>query len=330
MHRRTLHRTNSRPVPLANQRRQGIRMKQFMMKWIRAMRAPFFTASAVPVLVGTALAFNLTGRFNLYKFILVLIGVPLFNAGTNLANDYYDHKTGNDEMNTRVTPFSGGSRVIQEGTVPPRQMLAASLLFFAAGSIIGLYLNAVTPGNVVLYLGIFGFLSGFFYTAAPVLIGYRGIGEFVVGLDLGTLAILGAYYVQAHSLSWPAFWLSLPIGFLVAAILYINQFPDYDADKAVGKKHLVVRLGKRKAVYGYYLLILATYSVILATVVFKLVTPFVLLSFLTLPIALGAVKILKSNFDKFTELIPAQAKTIQTHLLTGLLLSLGLVIGKIV
>jgi 1,4-dihydroxy-2-naphthoate octaprenyltransferase len=330
LHRRTLHRTNSRPVPLANQRRQGIRMKQFMMKWIRAMRAPFFTASAVPVLVGTALAFNLTGRFNLYKFILVLIGVPLFNAGTNLANDYYDHKTGNDEMNTRVTPFSGGSRVIQEGTVPPRQMLAASLLFFAAGSIIGLYLNAVTPGNVVLYLGIFGFLSGFFYTAAPVLIGYRGIGEFVVGLDLGTLAILGAYYVQAHSLSWPAFWLSLPIGFLVAAILYINQFPDYDADKAVGKKHLVVRLGKRKAVYGYYLLILATYSVILATVVFKLVTPFVLLSFLTLPIALGAVKILKSNFDKFTELIPAQAKTIQTHLLTGLLLSLGLVIGKIV
>jgi 1,4-dihydroxy-2-naphthoate octaprenyltransferase len=305
-------------------------MKQFVTKWIRAMRAPFFTASAVPVLVGTALAFNLTGRFNLYKFILVLVGVPLFNAGTNLANDYYDHKTSNDEINTRVTPFSGGSRVIQEGTVSPKHMLAASLLFFAAGSIIGLYLNAVTPGNVVLYLGIFGLLSGFFYTAAPVLIGYRGIGEFVVGLDLGTLAILGAYYVQAHSLSWPAFWLSLPIGFLVAAILYINQFPDYDADKAVGKKHLVVRLGKKKAVYGYYLLILATYSVILATVVFKLVTPFVLLSFLTLPIALGAVKVLKSNFDKFTELIPAQAKTIQTHLLTGLLLSLGLVIGKIV
>ncbi len=321
---------SSKPVHRIDRRRAGIRMKRFMMKWIRAMRAPFFTASAVPVLVGTALAFNLTGRFNLYKFILVLIGVPLFNAGTNLANDYYDHKTGNDEINTKITPFSGGSRVIQEGAVSPKQMLAASLLFFAAGSIIGLYLNAVTPGNVILYLGIFGLLSGFFYTAAPVLIGYRGVGEFVVGLDLGTLAILGAYYVQAHSLSWPAFWLSLPIGFLVAAILYINQFPDYDADKAVGKKHLVVRLGKRKAVYGYYLLILATYSVILATVVFKLVTPFVLLSFLTLPIALGAVKILKSNFDKFTELIPAQAKTIQTHLLTGLLLSLGLVIGKIV
>lgn len=308
----------------------GSPLKRFVAKWIRAIRAPFFTASAVPVLVGTALAWNITGRFSLHKFVLVLIGVPLFNAGTNLANDYYDHKTGNDEINTRVTPFSGGSRVIQEGTVRPKQMLIGSLVFFAVGSIIGLYLNAVTPGNLILYLGIFGLLSGFFYTAAPVLIGYRGIGEFIVGLDLGTLAILGAYYVQAHSLSWPAFWLSLPIGFLVAAILYINQFPDYDADKAVGKKHLVVRLGKRKAVYGYYLLILSTYAVILGSVAFKLITPFVLFSFLTLPIALGAVKILRSNFDKFAELVPAQAKTIQTHLFTGLLLTVGLIIGRVV
>jgi len=294
------------------------------------MRAPFFTASAIPVLVGTALAWNMTGRFDWFKFLLVLIGVPLFNGGTNCANDYYDHRTGNDDININPTPFSGGSRVIQKGVVPPRQMLVASFLFFGLGSVIGLYLNAVTPGNLVLYLGIFGLVTGFFYTATPVLIGYRGIGEVVVGLDLGTLAIIGAYYVQAHSLNWSVFWISLPIGFLVAAILYINQFPDYDADKAVNKKHLVVRLGKRKAVYGYYFLIAATYLVIAGSVIFKMVTPFVLVSFLTLPISWGAVRILKSNYDKFAELIPAQAKTIQTHLLVGLLLSVGLIVGKIV
>ncbi len=305
-------------------------MKDFIKKWIIAIRAPFFTASAIPVLVGSALAWNITGKFSLSKFILVLVGVPLFNAGTNLANDYYDHKTGNDEINTKVTPFSGGSRVIQNRVIPPKHMLIGSFLFFGLGSIIGLYLNAITPGNLILYLGIFGLLTGFFYTAAPVLIGYRGVGEFVVGLNLGTLTIIGAYYVQAHSLSWPAFWLSLPIGFLVAAILYINQFPDYDADKAVNKKHLVVRLGKRKAVYGYYFLIGATYMVIAGSVIFRMVTPFILISFLTLPLALGAIKTLKSNYDKFAELIPAQAKTIQTHLFTGLLLSLGLVIGRVV
>jgi 1,4-dihydroxy-2-naphthoate octaprenyltransferase len=305
-------------------------MKNFIRKWLVAIRAPFFTASAIPVLVGTALAWNMTGRFNWFKFILVLLGVPMFNAGTNMANDYYDHKTGNDEANVNLTPFSGGSRVIQKGMVPPKQMLIGSFVFFGLGSVIGLYLNAVTPGNIILYLGIFGLLTGFFYTATPVLIGYRGIGELIVGLDLGVLAVIGAFYVQAQSLSWPAFWISLPIGFMVAGILYINQFPDYDADKAVNKKHLVVRLGKKKAVYGYYLLIAATYLVIAGSVVFKMVTPFALISFLTLPISLGAIKILKTNYDKITELIPAQAKTIQTHLFTGLLLSIGLVIGRIV
>jgi 1,4-dihydroxy-2-naphthoate octaprenyltransferase len=305
-------------------------IKDFIKKWIVAIRAPFFTASAIPVLVGTALAWNLTGKFSFYKFILTLVGVPLFNAGTNLANDYYDHKTGNDEINTNLTPFSGGSRVIQNGLVPPKHMLIGSFLFFGLGSVIGLYLNAVTPGNLILFLGIFGFLSGFLYTFTPILIGYRGWGEFLVGLNLGTLAIIGAYYVQAHTLSWAVFWVSLPIGFLVAAILYINQFPDYEADKAVNKKHWVVRLGKKKAIYGYYFLISATYLVIAGSVIFKVVTPFALVSFLTLPLAIGAIRILKLNYDKIAELIPAQAKTVQMHLLVGLLLSLGFVVGRII
>ena len=305
-------------------------MKEFVKKWIKGIRAPFFTASAIPVLVGTALAWNMTGKFSLYKFILVLVGVPLFNAGTNLANDYYDHKTGNDDINTSLTPFSGGSRVIQNGLIPAKHILIGSFLFFGRGSVIGLYLNAITPGNLVLYLGIFGLLSGFLYTATPVLIGYRGVGELVVGLNLGTLTIIGSYFVQAHSVSWPVFWMSLPIGFLVAAILYINQFPDYEADKAVDKKHLVVRLGKRRAVYGYYLLIAATYLVIAGSVLFRMVTPFALVSFLTLPLAVSAVRTLKSNYDKIAELIPAQAKTIQTHLFTGLLLTLGLIVGRVI
>jgi 1,4-dihydroxy-2-naphthoate octaprenyltransferase len=305
-------------------------MKEFVKKWIKGIRAPFFTASAIPVLVGTALAWNMTGKFSLYKFILVLVGVPLFNAGTNLANDYYDHKTGNDDINTSLTPFSGGSRVIQNGVIPAKHMLIGSFLFFGLGSVMGLYLNAITPGNLVLYLGIFGLLSGFLYTATPVLIGYRGVGELVVGLNLGTLTIIGSYFVQAHSVSWPVFWMSLPIGFLVVAILYINQFPDYEADKAVDKKHLVVRLGKRRAVYGYYLLIAATYLVIAGSVLFRMVTPFALVSFLTLPLAVGAVRTLKSNYDKIAELIPAQAKTIQTHLFTGLLLTLGLIVGRVI
>jgi 1,4-dihydroxy-2-naphthoate octaprenyltransferase len=98
----------------------------------------------------------------------------------------------------------------------------------------------------------------------------------------------------------------------------------------VNKRHWVVRLGKKKAVYGYYFLISATYLVIVGSVIFGVVTPFALVSFLTLPLAIGAIKILRVNYDRIAELIPAQAKTVQMHLLVGLLLSLGFVVGRIV
>ena len=142
--------------------------ENFIKKWLVALRAPFFTASLVPVLVGGTLAYNQTGEFHFWKFILTLLGVVCFNAGTNLANDYYDHKTTDDDINPSPTPFTGGSRVIQKGLILPKNMLFASFLFFGIGSVIGLYLNAITPGNLVLLLGIIGILSGFLYTAAPV------------------------------------------------------------------------------------------------------------------------------------------------------------------
>jgi len=302
----------------------------FVKKWFIALRAPFFTASLVPVLVGASLAYNQTGKFYFSRFILTLLGVVCLHAGTNLANDYYDHRTKDDDINLNPTPFSGGSRVIQNELIPAKSILFASLLFFALGSIVGLYLNKITPGNLVLLLGIIGVLSGFLYTAAPVMFGYRGWGELVVGLNFGVLVVLGSYYVQTHSLSWRAFWASLPISFLIAAILYINQFQDYEPDKAVNKRHWVVRLGKKNAVYGYYILIFGTYLSIALSVVFRTITPFALLSFLTIPLTVGAVRILKNNYDKIVELIPANATTVKIHLLVGLLLSLGFVIARII
>jgi 1,4-dihydroxy-2-naphthoate polyprenyltransferase len=302
----------------------------FVKKWFIALRAPFFTASLVPVLVGVTLAYNQTGEFHFWRFVLTLLGVVCFNAGTNLANDYYDHKTRDDDINLSPTPFTGGSRAIQNGLISPKSMLLGSFLCFGIGSAIGLYLNAITPGNLVLLLGMIGVLSGFFYTASPVRIVYRGWGELTVGLNLGVLAVLGTYYVQAHSLSWVAFWASLPISFLVAAILYINEFQDYQPDKTANKKHLVVRLGRKNAVYGYYMLIFGTYLSIALSVIFRIITPFALLSFLTIPLAVGAARILKNNYDKIVELMPANATTVKIHLLVGLLLSLGFVIARII
>src|SRR3990170_1486016 len=305
-------------------------MKEFLKKWIKAVRAPFFTATLVPVAVGSTLAYSQTGRFNWVNFFLTLFGFCFIHAGANLANDYFDHKTTDDDINRSFTPFSGGSRVIQDGIVPAKHILNAALIFFGLGSIIGLYLNYVSPGNIILLFGIFGVLTAFFYTATPVMFAYRGWGELMIGLDFGVLAVMGSFFVQAHSLNWSAFWASLPVAFMITGILYINQFQDYEADKTVKKNHWVVRLGKKKAVYGYYLIIAGTYISIIISVVSGLLPFYALIALFTLPLAYTAIKVLRANYDKIYELIPANASTIKIHLFVGLLLSFGFILSRLI
>jgi 1,4-dihydroxy-2-naphthoate octaprenyltransferase len=298
--------------------------------WLRAPRLPFLTASIVPVLFGTALAWERTGSFDPLYFVLTLFGVCFAQMGANLANDYYDHKTTDDDINRNPTPFSGGSRVIQEGKISAAGILKFSLICYGLGAIIALYLNSIAPGNVVLILALVGFLSGFLYTASPVMYGYHGLGEPLLGMNFGTLAVIGAYYVQTFKFDWEVFWVSWPISFLIVAVLYINQFPDYEPDKAVNKRHWVVRLGRRKATYGYHALIFGTYLWVIASVVVGILTPFALIVLITLPKALTASRILQLNYDKIRELVPANAATIQMHLSIGLLLSLACVVDRLI
>lgn len=296
--------------------------------WIRALRAPFFQAVVVPAILGTIIAWHHTGRFELYGFLLALAGVLLIHAGTNLANDYYDHKSGADAANTEYTRFSGGSRVIQEGLISPRAILAAALGSFALAGLIGLYFvfgRAGGPHWTLLIIGIIGILSGYFYTASPVSMGYHGWGELLVGLNCGPLVVLGAYYVQTGRLSVRAFVASLPVGILIAAILYVNQFSDYAADKASGKINLVVALGPDKAIRRFWLLFAATYSVIILGCALTLMPWPCLIALATFPLAWGAAKAARRQYATGSgeKMMPAMAGTIVTHLLTGLLLAGG-------
>lgn len=297
--------------------------------WLKAIRAPFFTASATPVFLGSIVAWVRFGAFNWFYFFLTLFGVLSINAGTNLANDYFDYKSGNDEINRTPTPFSGGSRVIQDKLIKPINVLIGSLVFFFVACLIGLYLIFSIPGNTILILGLIGIIVGFFYTAEPFRLGYRGFGEFWVGLCLGPLAVLGAYYVQAQTLSFEALLVSVPLGILVGLILYINGFQDYEADKRVGKKTSVVILGKERAAKAVRFLLGFVYLWIVGGVIFKIFPPATLVVFLTVPLAFKVVKVLMKNFDKIQELLPANAAIIQSHLFFGLLLCAGYIIDKI-
>lgn len=294
--------------------------------WVIKLRAPFFTADLVPVLVGTALAWARTGAFNLWYFLLTLFGAVFINAGTNMTNDYFDHTWGSDEVNTEfANPFTGGSRLIQMGLVKPKEMLWQGIGFFITASLIGLFL-ALTRSLSVLWLGVIGVLCGYFYTAPPLRLTRTGFGELLVGLCLGPLTVLGATVVQTRRLSWEPVFASLPVGLLVALILWINEFQDAPADAAVGKNHLVVRLGRRRAATVYGILLAMVYLSLAVGVLFGGVTPFALLGLLTAPLALRAYRVARAHYDHPRELTPANATTIQIHLLTGLLVSLGYVV----
>jgi 1,4-dihydroxy-2-naphthoate octaprenyltransferase len=299
-----------------------------MKKWIVAIRVPFFTASVAPAVVGVAVAFYEGYAVNWWYAALTLVGLVAVHGGTNLANDYFDHVTRDDWVNLTPTPFSGGSRVIQDGVLSPRAVFIYSLACFAVGIACGLYLWRVTPGNVVLWLGLFGVASGALYTALPVAIGYRGVGELFVGLNFGPVAVLGAHYVQTGYLSPAALMASIPVGLLIAAVLYINEFPDYDADRQVNKKTLIVLLGPERARYGYIIIIALTYAAVAAFVAFGGLPAWALISLLTLPLAVKAAAVLMRRYREPYKLLPANALTILVHFATGILLAVGLALGR--
>ncbi|MDY7040883.1 MAG: prenyltransferase [Chloroflexota bacterium] len=300
-------------------------MRESIKDLPRILRAPFFVATATQTLVGAAVAWN-EGVFHLGYFLLTVLGVVLANAGTNTANDYFDHLSGDDEGNQELTPFSGGSRVIQDGVISSRGMLALSLLCYGIVVVIGLYLTWAR-GWGVLAFGLVGVVLSFLYNAKIAYIG-RGLGELVTGILTGPVIVCGAYYVQAQRVSPEIVWVSLPVGLLVSLILYVNEFPDYAADSAAGKRTIVVTLGRRRAMPGYIAMVVTVYLSILIGALAGLLPWPTLLAFLTLPLAYRGVQGIHRFYDETPKLIPTCAVTIQMHTATALLFTLGYVIDK--
>lgn len=289
--------------------------------YLEELRAPFFTASIIPIILGTAIAWRREGVFDLTLFLLALAGGVLLHAGANVANDYFDHKSRNDEVNVDfVRPFTGGSRMIQMGRMKPAEVLAESLICYALATAIGIYL-AYRIGGLIILLGLVGVFSGFFYTAPPFRLVHRGIGEFFIGLNFGVLMTLGSYLVQTGKLSWEPVVASLPVAMLIIAVLYINEFQDYKADKEVAKANWVVHLGRERAVWGYLLIVGLSYILTVAGALSRITPLLTLMALASLPLLVMAFLKLRSFHSSPGELTPANAATILNHLATGLLLT---------
>ncbi|HEY9073971.1 MAG TPA: 1,4-dihydroxy-2-naphthoate octaprenyltransferase [Desulfobaccales bacterium] len=290
--------------------------------FLKSLRLPFLTGSLLPVTVATALAYWLHQTFNLGFFGLNLLGVAALHLGANLINDYYD-AFGSDPLNRNFTPFSGGSRVIQDRELKAETVKTLAYFFLALGVVCGLTLIYCGRPWVAVF-GCLGLLAGFCYSASPLPVMSLGLGEVLIFLAFGPLLTLGSYYVQTGRLAPVGAAVGLPLAFLITDIIWINEFPDLEADLAAAKRHLVARLGLRLSRWLYAALMLAPFVSLFVLLEHFLLPDLIIAALVALPLALRAIGLVWRRDPTEPEFVTAQALTIQTHLVTGLTLTLAL------
>ena len=287
---------------------------------LRTTRLPFLTATIVPVLLGILIAAS-DGAFDLLTAVLTVVGASFVQLAINVSNDVFDTAQGADDANVTPTQFSGGSRVVQYGLVSFRQMATLAFGFFAAAGIVGLVLLALRGSPALLAIGVIGFVVGLGYTAPPLKLVYRGLGEIAVAVGFGPLMLLGAYVVQTRgALAVEPFVASIPIALLIALVLYVNEIPDRRGDARAGKRTLPVRFAQRTIVTGYRLVVGAAFAVLVGGVAVGLLPIPALLMLLTVPLALRVERGLAPNYDNPYGLMAVMGVNIRLHLYAGLLL----------
>lgn len=280
--------------------------------WLKEFRPLFLLFVALPVMLGSAVAYAYEpATFSLFYGILAAVAMMSLHAGTVILNDYFDFKSGTDVINTERTPYSGGSGLLPEEVLRPGQVLAVGLLCFAFSICLGLFI-AFTRSPAILAIGFIGAAIGFFYTAPPLKLAYRGLGE-LARFVATPLMVLGAFLVQVppdpsgiSACSEPlavVIAASLPLAFLNTAALYIFEFPDYRADSAVGKKNLVVRLGRKNAVYLFILLNALAYLALLGGIASGLLAYKAGIAFIALPLSAQACAGLMGEYSRPRRLV---------------------------
>src|SRR5579884_4237391 len=288
--------------------------------WLMASRVRTLPASLAPVLVGTALAGYL-GVFHPLRFVAALIGAMFIQVGTNLSNDYSDARRGADAED-RLGPV----RVTAGGLVPPRRVLVATYVSFAVAVLAGVYL-IVVAGWQLLLVGAASILAGVLYTGGPRPYGYEGLGEVFVFLFFGIVAVAGSYFVQVRQLDWEAFALAVPVGLIASGILVVNNVRDIDSDRRARKRTLAVRLGRARTRVMFAVLIYLAYVLAPVTWWFGPLSAWLLLPWLTLPLAARVVRVVRSHVDG-ASLNQALAQTGMLQLVFCALLCAGLLLSR--
>jgi 1,4-dihydroxy-2-naphthoate octaprenyltransferase len=285
--------------------------------WASQVRVPFLLLSVLLVLVGGAAACE-DGLFHPLRLFLTMVGVILAHIAVNLYNESSDHQTGID-FQTQRTPFSGGTGNLQKGRTSLRavQFTAFATLWIAFA--IGIYLSWTSGWMLMVFIVIGGLVARFYTTH----LARWTAGEFGAGVCLGTFVVLGTYYAQTGGLTSAVIWLSIPPGILTALLLLLNEFPDAEADRQGGRRHLVIVLGLRRAALVYTAALAVNYLILLRGVVSGFFPTSVLLTLLTLPLAFKAANGALRFGGSVEKLVPALGANVGLVLGTNLLLAVA-------
>jgi 1,4-dihydroxy-2-naphthoate octaprenyltransferase len=291
-----------------------------LASWVAGARPRTLPAAIVPVLVGTACAVHDTGDWNhgiiVWRAVAAMVVSLAIQVGTNYANDYSDGVRGTDTV--RVGPV----RLVASGLASPSAVKRAAFLSFAVAALAGLAL-AAAAGWWLIAIGAAAFLAGWFYTGGPRPYGYAGFGELFVFVFFGLVATVGTCYVQREEITGLSVAAAIPVGLLATALLVVNNLRDIPTDRAAGKNTLAVRLGDRATRRLYVAMIVGVFVAVVAIALAD--RPWAALALAGIVVAIAPIRTVSSGATG-RDLIAVLGATGRTHLVTGILLAIGIAV----
>jgi len=286
--------------------------------WMLAIRPRTLPAAAAGVVMGAAMAWR-DGVFRLNVVLVCLFTALLLQIGSNLANDVFDFERGAD-TGERLGP----TRVTLAGMLTPKQVKVGMAVVFGLAGILGLYL-AWLGGWIILIVGVATIISAIAYTGGPFPIGYYGLGDVFVFIFFGLAAVAGTYYIQAGTVTPAVWWMTLPPGLIITAILVVNNLRDIDNDRKAGKHTFAVRVGEKGTKVEYIVCMVVAYIIPIPVAWAGMISWTTLIAWLSLPLAIQGTRVVLTQ--KGRPLNAALAKTGQTALTFSLLFWLGLLLS---
>ena len=287
-------------------------------------------ASLVPMMVATVMAYIEIGRIEFKWWTLSIVGILLIETLKHCMNDIVDYKSGVDLsiMPEQFTEFSGGKKVLTENILTIKEVKNIGILIFLIVVAIGTYISVAWEPKAF-YIGIIGVFLACAYSLPPFSFCYRGLGEITVGITYGPLLMLGMYVVLTRHVSAFPLLVSIPLGIIITNVLWINQYPDYEADKKNNKRNWVVRLGKKKSLVVYAINYFLAYLFFVGMGVHTN-NYLWLLGLASIPMAWKSYLIAAKYYDYIPKMVRANQLTVNVYIITGLCIIATLILTKLI